>query len=159
MKMTQLTKGMFGTESEPTSDAFGLQCGQTRAFVDRLARNNGWYNRAGEKLGWGDLSTSDLQRLTAELNEGEFFLTLREGDSFKNFVVASPGPTHRSSDTRPESEAPGIDYVLEHVHFIVAHNALYWVDRFGTGIDDFDRKGLTFKLLSPQETRSLVLGG
>lgn len=157
--MTQLTKGMYGTEFERTGNTFGLRCGQMHS-EGKVTHNSGWYNKKGEKLGWGDLSADDFRRISIELDESEVFLVLSERDSFWNFIVTSPGPTHQSSDTRPESEAPGIDYVMAHAVYIVVRNGLYYVNRYGgTDAEDREENGLRFKLLRPESVQALVNAG
>ena len=50
----QLTKGLFDNEFELTSGPFGLHNGQMRGGSDKITHNSGWYNKLGEKLGFGD---------------------------------------------------------------------------------------------------------
>ena len=76
----RLTKGMFGHEFAPAQGAlFGFRAGQMRS--NDYVHNGGWYNKAGEKLGWGDLSEEDMVRLMQELEDGEFFIILPESAS------------------------------------------------------------------------------
>ena len=61
------------------SRLFGIHEGAIRA--DDFIHNGGWYNAAGEKLGWGDLAGRDIERIASELVEGEAFYILSEYDS------------------------------------------------------------------------------
>ena len=74
--MKRLKKGLYGHEFRHTSNLFGLGCGQMSAEGGRVIKNGGWYNRSGEKLGWGDLSVEDLRRISCELEDGELFIIL-----------------------------------------------------------------------------------
>lgn len=125
--MGQLTKGMYGHEFRPTANLFGLRCGQGRGGDTKIGHNNGWYNRAGEKLGWGDLSAEDLQRISSELEDGELFIVLSEQDSFWNFVT-HVGIVGSACATKPEVEAPGVEFVATRCRYIVAQHQIYFVD-------------------------------
>src|ERR1700686_2213735 len=110
--MPQLTKGMYGDQFKRESRLFGIACGQMRAA--ELVHNGGWYNKDGEKLGWGDLSLSDMDRIASELEEGELFVILGEQDSFWSFVYARGLPNIGLEET-----APGKAYVADKARFIV----------------------------------------
>jgi hypothetical protein len=75
--MVQLTKGMYGTEFNRTSSLFGLRCGQMSRGQSKITHNSGWYNKSGEKLGWGDLSLKHFKRIADEIAEDELFIVLR----------------------------------------------------------------------------------
>lgn len=123
----QLTKGMYGTQFMATRGGpFGLECGQMHG-LRKITHNSGWYNKLGEKLGWGDLSADDFRRIAAELPEGELFIVLGEHDSFWNFVVRNPGIIGSMCATTPTVEAPGVQYVAEKCCYIIAAGKLYWV--------------------------------
>lgn len=114
-----LTKGMFGSEFSPTSRMFGLRCGQMR-YEGKLTHNSGWYNAAGEKLGWGDLSASDVVCLIAELPEGEVFYILPERASYWEVPSGS------------DPMAPGVAYVREHAMLVVRRHTIYYINEFNT---------------------------
>jgi len=40
-------------------EKFGICNGQMRSCD--FVHNGGWYNKSGEKIGWGDLSPSDMK--------------------------------------------------------------------------------------------------
>ena len=111
-----LTKGMFGSEFSSKA-AYGLRCGQMNN--GRRGHNAGWYNARGEKLGWGDLSQEDVDRLMAILPEGELFITLPESASFWDFVT-DIGQFGWTCATDPTVENPGIEYVLKRTGLILA---------------------------------------
>src|SRR6185369_424422 len=83
-----------------------------------MIKNAGWYNKAGEKLGWGDLSTDDFFRIRRELEDGEMFIILSERDSFWNFAT-QPGLLGHNVVTKPDVEAPGVDYVAAKARYII----------------------------------------
>ena len=154
--MAQLTKGMFGTEFGKRSETalFDLRCGQIRSrdFV----HNGGWYNRAGEKLGWGDLSLADFQKIAEDLEEGELFVILHESDSFWNFVER-PGIIGSMAVVKPTVEAPGVEFVAEKAAYIIAPMECYYVDRYGshkeirTTID-----GMPFTVLKADDVKTFI---
>lgn len=52
----------------------GLRSGQARTRT--VARNCEWYDRYGNRLGYGDLNTVDLKRIAAELGPEDLFLAI-----------------------------------------------------------------------------------
>ena len=153
----RLIKDMYGSEFRPTGDLFGLRCGQFRGPSTRMAKNNGWYNKAGEKLGWGDLSATDFQQISGELEDDELFIILGEQDSFWNFVTKG-GNIGAQAVTKPDVEAPGVEYVANRCRFIIAKGCAYT-------IHDFDlhkkeavevRNGVTLQSLSREEAKQLI---
>lgn len=124
--MTQLTQGMYGTEYRRGSNLFGLRCGQ---IGDGVTHNSGWYNKAGQRLGWGDLDVDDFENIALGLEDDELFILLSERDTFWNerlerLAGGKPGK-------RLDQEAPGVDYVAEHARFIIAPCEVYAVIRSG----------------------------
>jgi hypothetical protein len=121
----QLTKGMYGTEFNQTSGLFGLRCGQMRNIG---THNSGWYNRAGEKIGFGDLTVGDFERIASELEDNDMFIVLKEDDSFWNFVT-KPGLVGSMASTSPDVQAPGVDYVAEHAQYAIVASEMYVIDK------------------------------
>lgn len=123
--MNRLTKGCFGHQfqKETVPDFEFLRCGQIR-HQEHFGHNAGWYNKFGEKIGWGDLSKQDVQRIQKALIDHELFITVAEHDSFWNFVT-SFGMIGSMCSTSKDEQAPGIDYVAEKSRFIIAHNELF----------------------------------
>ncbi|MBI2003282.1 hypothetical protein HYT45_03845 [Candidatus Uhrbacteria bacterium] len=154
--MAQLTKGMYGSQSNPTGGLFGLYCGQMRGGKTKLTHNSGWYNKLGEKLGWGDLTAKDFRRIAKGLKDGELFITLGEQDSFWNFVTRY-GAIGSMCAVKPEAEAPGAEYVAAHASYVIARNQLYQVDRFGDLKEKISEwHGLRFKLINPADLKALM---
>ena len=145
--MTQLIKGMYGGEfSHEESNLFGLHCGQMRGGKDKLTYNSGWYNKSGEKLGWGDLSTEDMMRIAAELEANELFIILSEGKSCWD---------HRTNWL--SESAPGIAYVAKHAMYIIAKGQKITVDPYGeNGPKIRQIEGRDFSVLTPSEVTRLV---
>ena len=158
-KKPQLTKEMYYPlgRKTPASRLFGLWCAQMRHRRIRVAKNAGWYNRRGEKLGWGDLSRDDLRRIETEIARDELFIVLPERESFWAFVTKSPGPTGNEATTSPKERVPGIQYVLEHASMIIAEGRFFLVSDFE------DRKRIQFqtirfRVITRQVARELVSG-
>lgn len=78
-----LTPGIYGVCSKPKVGPFELKCGQT---IPRggFCKNHGWYNRLGEPLGWGDLTTAQLQTISDEIPDDEVFVTISQQDTWEN---------------------------------------------------------------------------
>lgn len=128
--MAQLTKGMYGTEFDSRSRLFGLACGQMRVRRT-FGHNAGWYNKKGEKIGWGDLETKDIKNIQNEINEDELFIILSESASFWKFV-RRPGPIGSMSDVDHQSEyAPGQEYVAKYFMWCVSKKGVFYNGRNG----------------------------
>jgi len=142
----QLTKGMYGEQySFSNKNLFGLRCGSIRYGDTKIIHNGGWYNKYGEKLGWGDLSAEDFERIARELESNELFVVLGEEDSHWNFIV-------RSRIVGMGSEAPGLDYVAEHAQYVVTKGQTYHVSRFQN-----PTSWPGFKILKPSEVKTLMI--
>jgi len=85
---------------------------------NKIIHNGGWYNHAGEKIGWGDLTTDEFRKVAAEIEEGEIFIVLGERASFWNFVV-QPAVIGSLCDAQPEEKDPGLEYVAKHARFAI----------------------------------------
>ncbi len=154
----ELTKGMFGSEFNAASPRFGIRSGQMRC--PELVHNGGWYNRAGEKLGWGDLSDADLRRIKEELTEGEMFIVLYEQDAFWNFVNWNPGTIGSMCRTDQTADAPGSDYIAEKAFLLITPDAIHFVDKYGYCIDPTMALGrdLTCVVITKEKAREMICG-
>ena len=134
---------------------YGLATSQMR--TQDLVHNGGWYNRAGEKLGWGDLSPEDFRRISREIPEGELFIVLSEYDSFWPFVEKNPGTVGTSCTTSPSGEAPGPDYVATKCLYIIRRGEMLLVDVRNSVTTTFaNRDGLTFRVIKRPAVRDLI---
>lgn len=106
--MRQLTKGMY---ADLNCKEFGLSYGQHR--TNDVLRSAGWFNDLGEKLGYGDLSLSDLDAICNDLRDGEYFIALSEANTIWDM------PVHL------EKINPGIEYVMEHAAWLCTNADLY----------------------------------
>jgi len=127
--MTRLVKGVF---DEPVARAelplFGLR--SSHMACSEIVHNGGWYNLAGEKLGWGDLAARDFIRLMAELQGDEAFLVIGEQASFWYF---SEFEAKRQGTVGLDPTVPGLDYVLKHLRWAVLPNVAYFIDGLHKG--------------------------
>ena len=145
----KLEKGMYGSEFRSKKGPFGLACGQMRGHD--FCHNAGWYNKAGEKLGWGDLSLDDIRTICREIDPGELFVILSEHDSFWKFTT-SIGTIGSMCSVRPDAEAPGVDYIAEHARYIIANGAIYALD----AREDFERDGVFFQVQKPEDAKYML---
>lgn len=151
--MTRLKKGMY---ENPRECLFGLRNEQLCGRDVRVAKNSGWYNKRGEKLGWGDLSAEHVRRIASELNDGELFIVLSETDSYWNFVKFD----NMAKKENPKMFAPGIDYVAEHAMYVIVRNDMYQVDRYNNSKEKtVEWRGLKFKVINPQAVKNLMTKG
>ncbi|OGZ05923.1 MAG: hypothetical protein A2845_03930 [Candidatus Lloydbacteria bacterium RIFCSPHIGHO2_01_FULL_49_22] len=143
--MTQLTKGMYGREFGQESTLFGLHFGQM-CVRGKMTHNSGWYNKAGEKLGWGDLSVENMVCIAAELEADELFIVLSEGKSYWD---------HQTNGL-PES-APGIAYVAKHAMYVIARGQKIKVNSYGENGPKIQQiEGHDFSILTPREVSRLI---
>ncbi|MCK9351946.1 MAG: hypothetical protein WCT49_01465 [Candidatus Paceibacterota bacterium] len=153
--MTQLTKGMYGSEFHHLSELFGIHCGQMRCDK-KITHNSGWYNRNGEKLGWGDLDALDFQRISEEIEEGETFIVLSEQDSFRNFVKRS-GVIGSIVTVDDAEQCPGIEYMAEKALYVITRGKLYKTNRYDSGNKVYLQYGVSFELVALGEMKKLIL--
>lgn len=134
--MSQLTKGMyynFGWSRVP-SDLFGLAYGQIRR--PNVANQHAWFNKFGEEIGWGDLSSGDILRISREIDPREWFITIPQVVSLSNTSVDS------------------LHYVLTWAQLMIGKDQLFYLDvcRKKTLVIE----GVTFSIISHGDARRLV---
>ncbi len=137
--MTMLTKGIYGTALQPLDGPFGLRRGQRR--VERFYHNAGWFNRTGEKLGWGDLSPDDIRKIMSELPEDEIFIIIAENSTPRDDVIDR-------------------QYVIKNASYIISPNRLVAVRQYlppGSSVE-VNILGLAANMVDPTEARRLILG-
>lgn len=151
----KLTRGMFGEGSKNKCTEFGIWWGQMIGEPGKITHNAGWYNKAGEKLGWGDLSTENFKRISKELDEGELFVTLPESASFWKFVEKF-GATGSLCQVNNTEYAPGKEYIAENANFLIGKDILYFVDCYERGLTITKMYGLTFQVVKPEDVIKLL---
>lgn len=146
--MTLLTKGLYShSQHKSPSDLFGLVEGQMRRH-HKMTHNSGWYNRAGEKLGWGDLSSDDMARIASEIPVDEFFIALSESKSYWD---------HRTNNI-PE-DSPGVAYIAEHAMYVITSLQMYRVSDYSFEKKVEQRDGHNFHLLTRRGCTRLLKTG
>jgi len=106
-----LSVGLFFDKTDPQDSPFGLTADQRR--LGSIQNNAGWFNIRGEKVGTGDLSMADLERISLEILGGEFFVVLSEFDAFWGMP---PGMS---------TSMPGLDYVLTNCSWIAISGFIF----------------------------------
>ncbi|MES3005153.1 MAG: hypothetical protein V4690_03545 [Patescibacteria group bacterium] len=145
--MPQLTKGVYGTEFNATQNApLGLRCGQMKAG-NKITHNHGWYNKFGERLGFGDLSADDFQRIMTEIEGDELFITLGEEDSHHGLMSDHP---------ELEYDAPGVDYIVQHCRYVVRRGQCLRVDEVRPDNSLFLHNGINFTITSKEGVRKIL---
>lgn len=134
----KLIKGLFGNEFTPNRDnPFDLRTGQMRSYgAGKVGHNAGWYNQNGEKLGWGDLTMPDLERVALHIEKDEMFITMSEQDSFWGFV-RQIGSIGALCTVTPTETAPGREYVACKALYVVTRGKVVRIrsrhDKTGNG--------------------------
>lgn len=82
------------------------QCGD-----DSFGHNAGWYDKHGQKIGWGDIGKIEVNTIPLLLKPGQVLITTGEHASFWDVP----------KDMNPEF--PGIDYVIKHARLIFMSTA------------------------------------
>lgn len=118
-----LKKGMYPARGTP--GRFGLRSAQLRPRNDTAIRNASWYNGAGEKLGWGDLSFDDLKRVAAGLRRNEVFIILDQRTSYFAFLYPE---SHAWAMPNGRPNAPGRAFVARHARFAILPGRLCVID-------------------------------
>lgn len=84
-----------------------------RPTCHKMGHNNSWYNNQGEKLGWGDICSCDLNRIIKEMDPSNTFYCLYEGDGYWDI------------DSELDLSVPGITYVQDKAHLAVHKKLIY----------------------------------
>lgn len=135
--MSRLTKGLFDQDvARGVQPLFGLR--SSRMACSEIVHNGGWYNLAGEKLGWGDLSAVDIIRLMAELQGDEAFLVIGEHATHWAFTRHDRA---RFGTAGMDPSAPGLVYVLKHLRWVILLGVAYQVSDNHKGGPTVDQKG------------------
>lgn len=101
--MSNLTKGMY---ADYKTDIFDIRYNQIR--TDALITNAGWFNSKGEKLGFGDLNSDDMDTISGEVECNEIFIALSEADTTWDM----PQGLDRND--------PGIEYVMKRAKWVIS---------------------------------------
>lgn len=147
-----LEKGCFGHQFErKVVPGFEfLHCGQIRSR-ENFGHNSGWYNKFGEKLGWGDLSKEDIVKIIKAIPKDEIFITLGEHDSFWNFVTEL-GMIGSDCKTRSSEQAPGIHYIAEKCRYLIRNDGIYTKEFYDRKAgSSYELEGIKIKVISEKE--------
>jgi hypothetical protein len=114
----ELTPAIF---AERAANPFNIVSGQMRSYD--FVHNGGWYNKKGQKLGWGDLSPDSFADIAQHLPADEVFIVLPESASHWDFVKFTE--THMVVDATAEN--PGPTYCAEKASYFVHGGVVYKV--------------------------------
>lgn len=143
---------MYANESK----MFGLHEGQMTS--PDLVHNGGWYNKLGEKIGWGDLCPANMAIISAEIPGDELFIILSEQNSFWKFVKR-PGAIGLLSEVDSLKEyKPGIEYVLEKCKIIIKTSEVLVVYTYGDKPpkEPYDGRVTNCKWISRSEAKKII---
>jgi len=139
--MSLLVKGVYGLETNPKKTPFGLLNHQFR--LDGLLNNAGWFNKYGEKLGYGDITIADLKKVSASIPKDELFIILPEFE------------TSWSMPSSLDSSAPGLDYVTQNCSWCILSNTIYRIKPEGAA-ENLTKDGVDYTKISRQEFYNFV---
>ncbi len=88
----------------------GLYAGNRRQLGQMVVKNNFWFNQNGERVGNGDLSLNDIEKISRVIDKGEIFITITEG----------PSMGYSFCD-------PDIEYIVKHAHLVITKGHAYFV--------------------------------
>ena len=132
----------------PKCELFGLRCGQFRGPGTIL--HGYWYDRSGENIGCGDLSTEDFRRITARLEDDDLFV-ITEAEPQPNLGVH---PAARSTSKR-NSRIAMLEKLVKACRCIVAR--LYYVKNYSQFEGSFLINGLRFQTLTLAEAKRMLI--
>jgi hypothetical protein len=142
---SRLKKMMYhGRRVDERSTLFGLKYGQLR--MNEFTHNSGWFNAAGEKIGFGDLSIEDMVRIREELQSGEVFIIVCESDLFAT----------RTERTPYDPEAPGVDWVVDKAMYIIVPGQIISVDRYTSDERTYEYRGALIRVVTGSETGQII---
>ena len=133
-----LTKCVYGFETNNKKTPFNFLNEQRR--VDSIIDNAGWFNADGERLGSGDLSIKDMEKISKTIPMAEAFFVLTEANSGWDL----PKELDRA--------APGRDYIIENASWIIGRDLkggfIYRIKNDFTGSKDINKDGIKYVQLS-----------
>lgn len=137
--------------------AVGLTDGQRHrdGHVVPGTRGSGWYNERGEWIGWGDLDSLEMRGIANRLTVGELFIVLHVEDSYFRFLRNIVPDSSRI--TRNE-DAPGIDYIAEHVLFIIEKGQIHRVHNVHPHRPGEEKNGVLYQVISQQTAKEKIFG-
>lgn len=126
---------MTKTEIEMFLGKLCLKSSQMRS--NDLVHNGGWYNREGQKLGWGDLSPRDLMYIAEVLKSDEILIVLGEHDSHWNFVTFADDSKGMPWKLGTEKEhQPLLEYVLLKARWVIVPGEVFkMLTKYDSGVD------------------------
>ncbi|HBO99661.1 MAG: hypothetical protein UU48_C0006G0113 [Candidatus Uhrbacteria bacterium GW2011_GWF2_41_16] len=148
----RLTKRMYyqrldGQTFHESSTLFGLQNGRICEF-ERVLHDARWYNRYGEKLGWGDLVPEDFERIASGLKSDELFIILRKVDMYRDSYVRAGS----------DEDHPPLEYLLRECLFIIRSKEIFEItDRQQEGTVQEIYGIYPVKVIHPHSIRGLFI--
>lgn len=138
-----LYRGMYTSSViGENSDRFGLKDGQF--FALNFVADALWYNQKGELLGRGDVTYSNVIRISSELYEGEMFFLVREHALAPLDYI--------------DVISPGIDVVCQKASYAISPGVVYAIDQkgvYGKG-QKVNYRGVQVEMITPESLRRLL---
>lgn len=138
-----------------SKDLEAIDIREGRMQYSRRVHNGGWYNKAGEKIGWGDLTDEDMKKISETLKDDDIFIILAEQDSFWNFVTYNPGIIGSMCKTSEDEKKPSLNYLAEKAFYIIRHNEILRVDKWE---NITERQKIDLGYLIPKKEAEEIIG-
>ena len=151
-----LTKAVY--ERIDTRGPFDLRNNQMSRKIEVVLRNAGWYNQKGERLGCGDISVSDMERISKGLNKHELFVILSESDSRWAFEGKTSLRFINTKYKTSSMDFPGKEYISQYCMFILAKNKIFSTIFDGPKGALRNLNNVDFKKISRDLARKLIMG-
>ena len=132
----KLTKGIFSQQFDKTKTPFGLVNDQRR--TDSIINSAVWFNIAGERLGSGDLSLKDMEKISSKIEPGEAFIVVGEGDAIWEI------PDEANND------APGFDFLAKKMLWSITNQGIIRVRDYvcSSDLGEVVRDGVKYNRIS-----------
>lgn len=152
----QLPKGLYKTrEARENGAPFDIRIGQMRSHRGKRTHNSSWFNRDGEKLGWGDLSEDDLVRIAREIEPGEIFAAVSEHASFREIEGRVRQAREAGLEAVADRDAPGSAFVGEFCLLVVERGIVRTV-AYEPGKEQVLAEGVVERMVTQGEAASVV---
>lgn len=109
-------------DHEMLTKRFALKVGAKRS--DDFVPKAQWFNCWGRKIGWGDLSMADFDRIKANLKDHEVFVVLNDTASFWD-QLEKPGLLGWLGVAKKEHYYPGTEKIAHQCSYLITQDAYY----------------------------------
>jgi hypothetical protein len=115
-------------------------------------RGSGWYDAEGRRIGWGDLTNPELERIAGSLRDDELFLVLHVEDAFYKFLrILVPDVSRRT----PDEDRPGLDHIARNALFVIRKGRIHRVHNLCLTHGE-ERHGILYATIDREAARRMI---